>query len=130
MTRVYVTTKAGDVVGYYGLSMSVIEHVDAIKRVARGMPKHPIPALLITRFAVSSSEQGTGLGRHLLRDVLVRAVKVAEEVGVRALHVHAKDESARAYYAKFGFVPSPVDDHHLQMRIKDIAASLSEMGSG
>ncbi len=38
MTNVYVTTKDGYVVGYYGLCTSSIEHEDAIKKVGRGMP--------------------------------------------------------------------------------------------
>ena len=128
MTRVYVSTKDARVVAFYGLSMSVIEHEHAIKKVARGMPRHPIPALLITRFAVTSSEQGTGLVRHLLRDALVRAAKVATDVGVRAIHAHAKDKTAKAFYLKFGFAPSPIDEHHMQMRIKDITASLAASG--
>lgn len=129
MTRVYVTTKDGSVVGYYGLCTSVIEHEDAIKNVGRGMPQHPIPALLITRFAVARSEQGVGLGRHLLRDALVRVVKVADDVGVRALHVHAKDDAARGFYARFGFAPSPIDEAHLQLSIKSIRASLGASGT-
>ena len=130
MTTVYVTTKGGRVVGYYGLCTSVVEHEHAIRKVGRGMPKHPIPALLITRFAVTSDEQGVGLGRHLLRDTFVRAAKVASEVGVRALHVHAKNDDGRTFYAKFGFVSSPIDEAHLQMPIKDIAASLGAIGGG
>jgi GNAT superfamily N-acetyltransferase len=129
MTRVYVTTKDGRVVGYYGLCTSVVEHEDAIKNVARGMPRHPVPALLITRFAVSRSEQGVGLGRHLLRDALVRVVKVADDVGVRVLHVHAKDGAARAFYARFGFAPSPIDDAQLQLAIKSMRASLGASGT-
>jgi GNAT superfamily N-acetyltransferase len=130
MTNVYVTTRDGRVAGYYGLCTSVIEHEDAIKKVGRGMPRHPIPALLITRFAVSLDEQGAGLGRHLLRDALVRAVKVADDVGVRALHVHAKDDAARAFSTRFGFAQSPVDDAHLQLPLKTIRASLGAAGTG
>jgi GNAT superfamily N-acetyltransferase len=75
-------------------------------------------------------EQGAGLGRHLLRDALVRAVKVADDVGVRALHVHAKDDAVRTFYVKFGFAPSPVDDAHLQLPLKTIRASLGAAGTG
>jgi len=53
MSAVYVTTKDGLVVGYYGLANSTIEHADATSKVVRGMPLHPIPALLITRLAVT-----------------------------------------------------------------------------
>lgn len=41
-------------------------------------------------------------------------------IGVRALAVHAKDDSAGAFYQPFGFTPSPTDARHLFMIIKDI----------
>jgi len=125
MSRVYVTTKDGRVVGYYGLATSVIEHADAIKQVARGMPKHRIPALLITRLAVTSAEKRQGLGRGLLRDAMLRAITVADSVGVRALHVHAKTPEARRWYEGFGFRRSPVDEFHLQVTIKTLRASFA-----
>jgi len=51
-------------------------------------------------------------------------VAVSDEVGTRALLVHAIDDSARAFYTRFGFEPSPTDRHNLQIIIKDIQASL------
>ncbi len=63
-----------------------------------------------------------------MRDAFVRAANVAGEVGVRALHVHAKDGAAREFYAKFGFTPSPIDDAHMQIPIKDVIASILASG--
>ena len=45
-------------------------------------------------------------------------------VGCRAVLVHAKDQKAQAFYRKYGFEPSPVDELHLYLLMKDIKANL------
>ena len=69
-----------------------------------------------------SEWQGRGIGAGLLLNAIERTLQVADIVGVRALAVHAKDETAAAFYRHFGFVPSPTDSRHLFMLIKDIHA--------
>ena len=83
-----------------------------------------MPVILSARLAVDRSEQGKGLGKALLKDALLRAAQAADIVGCRAVLVHAKDQAAQAFYRKFGFEPSPVDDLHLYLLMKDIHASL------
>ncbi len=39
--------------------------------------------------------------------------------------VHAKDDAAKAFYQKFGFELSPIDAHHLFLKVSDIIASLT-----
>jgi len=43
---------------------------------------------------------------------------------VRALIVHARDESAGTFYARHGFEPSPTDPLHRVLLMKDLRASL------
>lgn len=88
------------------------------------MPGHPVPVVLLARLAVDLSVQGHGLGAFLLADAMSRSLAAAESIGVRALLVHAKDESARAFYMRFGFVASPTDPLHLLLLMKDLRASL------
>jgi hypothetical protein len=52
-------------------------------------------------------------------------VKGTEDFGCRAVVVHAKDDQAKAFYEKCGFVSSPVVPLHLFMLIKDIRAALA-----
>jgi predicted N-acetyltransferase YhbS len=78
--------------------------------------------MLLARLAVSKERQGKGIGRGLLKDFLLRTVRVADLVGIRAVVVHAKDEAARAYYERFDFEPSPTDPLHLYRLLKDIRA--------
>jgi predicted N-acetyltransferase YhbS len=76
--------------------------------------------MLLARLAVSTAWQGRGLGSGLLKDAMRRNLQAADIAGIRAFAVHAKDERARAFYAHFGFVPSPTDPLHLFLLIKDI----------
>jgi GNAT superfamily N-acetyltransferase len=112
------------VVGYHALAAASVQRDEATARAAKGMPAHPIPAVLLARLAVDASVQGRGVGAWLLADAMRRALSVAESLGVRVLLVHAIDERARAFYARFGFESSPADQLILQMLMKDIRAAL------
>ncbi len=47
--------------------------------------------------------------------LMLRALQAADIAGLRAVVVHAKNQSARAFYLKYGFEPSPTDDLHLML---------------
>jgi len=129
MTTVFVTLSEGKVAGYYALAAGGVERASAPDRVARGQPAHPIPVVLLARLAVDSSSQKRGLGRALLRDALIRVEAAADEIGVRALLIHAKDDRAREFYMKCAeFEPSPTDPLHLFLLMKDLRKSLAAQG--
>lgn len=54
-------------------------------------------------FVVDDDFKGMGLDASLLRDAIINASKVAAIAGVRALVVDPVDDSAAAFYARFGF---------------------------
>jgi GNAT superfamily N-acetyltransferase len=121
MATVFVTLSGARVVGYYALATGGVERAQAPDRVARGQPAHPIPVVLLARLAVDLSTQRKGLGRALLRDALIRVAAAANEIGVRALLIHAKDERAREFYMQQAeFEPSPTDPLHLFLLMKDL----------
>jgi GNAT superfamily N-acetyltransferase len=124
--RTYVVTDAEQqrVVGYHALTVAEISHADATPGVARGMPRYPIPAVLLARLAVDRSVQGRGLGAFLLRDAMTRVAAAAEAVGIRALLVHAVSPEARSFYMRHGLEPSPTDELHLMISIKGIRAGM------
>lgn len=122
--RTYVATRGNRVVGYYSLAYGSVSLEEAPQRVKSGLPMHPIPVILLARLAVDSTEHGKGLGAALLKDALLRTMQAAEIAGLRAMLVHAKDDSAKRFYEKYGFESSPIDAYHLFMRVSDILASL------
>lgn len=119
-SQTYVALAGQEVIGFYTIVAGEVHHANAPERVVKGMPRHPIPLLVLARLAVHSSAQGRGIGAGLLLDALGRTLQVADVVGIRALSVHAKDDQAAAFYRHFGFAPSPTDPRHLFMIIKDI----------
>jgi len=125
--RTYVMRDAEHdrVVGYHAMAAASLSPMQATARAAKGMPRHPIPAVLLARLAMDTDVQGRGLGAWLLRDAMLRALSVGDELGVRVLLVHAVDDDARAFYLGRGFEPSPTDTLNLQLLLKDIRASLS-----
>jgi GNAT superfamily N-acetyltransferase len=119
-SQTYVAVDRDEILGFYTIVAGEVQHADAPERVVKGMPRHPIPLLVLARLAVHTKAQGRGIGSGLLLDALGRTLQVADVIGVRALAVHAKDDSAVAFYQHFGFTPSPTDPRHLFMIIKDI----------
>jgi GNAT superfamily N-acetyltransferase len=127
-TFVVADQKQGRVVGYHALAAASLTHGGATARAAKGMPRHPIPAVLLARLAVDGTVQGRGVGAWLLRDAMLRTLSAADSVGIRVLLVHAIDDGARAFYEHHGFEPSPTDPLNLQMLTKDIRAAVERAG--
>jgi len=123
-SRTYVVHRAGCVVAYYSIATGSARREDAPIRVARGLANHPVPIILLTRLAVAKTEQGAGLGKAMLKDALVRIAGAADIVGARAVLVHAIDAEAAEFYKRFGFEPSPANDLHLMLLMKDLRRGL------
>jgi GNAT superfamily N-acetyltransferase len=122
--RTYVVHRTNIVVGYYSISAGSIAKASATPRAGQGLANHPIPVSLLGRLAVDKGEQGIGLGKALLKDALIRMERAADILGIRAVLVHAIDESARAFYERFDFEPCPDDDLHLMLLMKDLRKQL------
>jgi GNAT superfamily N-acetyltransferase len=123
-TYVIVDAEQARVVGYHALTAAGLERETATARIIKGMPRYPIPVVLLARLAVDLSVSGGGLGAWLLRDAMTRTLAAAETIGVRAMLVHAIDQDAAGFYLRHGLEASPTDRRHLMILIKDIAASL------
>lgn len=123
--QTYVSCRGGVVVGFYSLAVGSVEPATAAPRVIKGIPQHPIPVMILARLAVDLEHRGAGLGKALLKDALLRTVQAADIAGIRALLVHAKDESARQWYLNWEFDPSPSDPFHLFLLMKDIKAMVA-----
>jgi predicted N-acetyltransferase YhbS len=125
-SRCFVTCRDGRVVGYYALASGAVSHANLTGKFRRNMPD-PIPVILLSRLAVDRKHQGGGLGENLLRDAMTRSVQVAEQIGVRAILVHALHDAARRFYARYQFEPSPTDSLHLMLLRKDAKASVLDL---
>ena len=126
----YVLERGRQIVGFYTLTPHAIESAEAAPRLSAGLPQgRPIPVILLARLALDRSEQGVGLGCDLLRDALARCAAAADDIGGRAVLVHAKDDAAVGFYLQHGFRPLPEYPNHLFVLMKDLRASIREVGS-
>ena len=118
--RTFVATSGDQVVGYFTLAAGTVSRDQVPPRVAHGLGQYPVPAILLARLAVDVTETGKGLGAGLLKDAVLRAFQASDLVGCRAILTHAKDPRAANFYQKYGFAPSPVNDLHLYLLMKDV----------
>jgi len=98
-SKVQVVTRTGDkrVVGYYALSAGSVEPAKAPPRVTRGMPRYPVPVVILTRLGVHRAEHGRGLG------------------------IHCEDDDAKGFYLHFAeFEESPTDPLQLYLLLSDL----------
>jgi GNAT superfamily N-acetyltransferase len=107
INRVFVAVlpaNSEEMTGYYTLSsLSIgLEHLP--QKLTRKLPKHPVPAALIGRLAVSHNAQGWGIGKMLLVDAIKRTLSVSDQIAIYAMVVDAINDNARGFYEQFGFI--------------------------
>jgi GNAT superfamily N-acetyltransferase len=124
-SRCFVLCDRGTVVGFYSLSAGGIHHESAPKAMRRNMPD-PLPILLLGRLAIDQRHHNQGLGHALLRDAMLRTVRVAADAGVFAILVHALSEPAKRFYLSRGFVESPLQPMTLLMTLATVRSILAE----
>lgn len=111
-----IADQGGHVFGYYAMAAGAVSHQVATGGVRRNMPD-PVPVMVLARLAVDHRTQGLKLGAALLQDAVNRAQMVAQNVGVRALLVHALHERAKQFYEYYGFQKSPQHPMTLMLRL-------------
>jgi predicted GNAT family N-acyltransferase len=92
------------IAGYYTLSQFSIDFVQLPDAIAKRLPRYPIvPATLLGRLAVASALRGQRLGETLLFDALHRSLLQSAQIASTGVVVDAKDDTAAAFYRKYGF---------------------------
>ena len=118
--RVFVTTQEPETLGFYALSMGAVQRSTLPDVLKPGQHPEPCPVLLLARLAVDQRAQGRGIGAALLKDALLRAHRLSNEMGFAALLVHCADGRAREFYLHQSsqFVPCPGAENHLMLPLR------------
>lgn len=116
-SRTYVVCRGARIAGYYSLAVGCVAREMALGAIRRNMPE-PIPVMVLARLAVDKDFQGQGLGRALVKDAVLRTRQAASIAGIRAILVHALDDSAVAFYRHCGFLQSPLSPLTLMLAIE------------
>ncbi|MEW5558801.1 GNAT family N-acetyltransferase [Enterobacter asburiae] len=115
-TFVVCKTDTKQVVGFYSLATGSVNHVEATGSLRRNMPD-PIPVIILARLAVDVSFRRKGLGVDLLHDAVLRCYRIVENIGVRAIMVHALTEGAKGFYPHHGFKASQTQERTLFLKL-------------
>jgi GNAT superfamily N-acetyltransferase len=115
-SKCYVASAGQRIAGFYCLSAGSVQHEAVPGNIRRNMPE-PIPIVVMGRLAVDLAFRGKGLGAGLLAHAIERTQAAAEIAGIRALLVHAKDETSAGFYRRSGFMVSPLDPMMLLVRV-------------
>lgn len=90
--------------GFYTLSAASVLLDDLPAELAKRTRYELVPAVLIGRLAVDTGLRGQGYGQLVLIDALRRIAR-ASDFAVMAVIVDAKDDDAKSFYTRFGFLP-------------------------
>lgn len=107
------------VIGFYALATGSVQRELATGGFSRAMPD-PIPIIILGRLGVDEQHKGKGIGAGLLGDVMLRTLRISENVGIRGLLVHAISLEAKRFYMKYGFIESPMESMTLMISIKSL----------
>ena len=117
--KTFVVVDDYRVAGYFSLTVGQIDTLDAPERMRKGMGQYPLPVVILARLAVSTTNQGRGIGVGLLQEAIRRTMLIAEHAGIRAMLTHPIDEDATRFYTRFGFIASPLREQQLLLLLKD-----------
>jgi GNAT superfamily N-acetyltransferase len=116
-SRTYVVCSDNRVVAYFCISAG---------EITRSAAPDMVPVSVIGRLAVSLDYTGIGLGADMLSDALHRIAVASQTIGIGAVLVQAKDETARWFYLKYAeFIEYPPDSRTLFLPIETVVAGFS-----
>ena len=114
-------TPENRIAGYYTLSSTIILADDLPEADIKKLkwPRYPqLPATLIGRLARDASFRGQRIGDLLLLDALRRAFDNVGTIASLAVIVDVKDENARRFYSRDGFLSFPDTRNRMYLPMK------------
>lgn len=124
-SRTYVVCEKNRVVAYFCISAGAVERAAAPSKVRRNAPD-TIPVSVIGRLAVSLDHAGKGLGADILSDALRRIAVASQSIGIGAVLVHAKNDTAKNFYMGCAeFIEYPEESRTLFLPIETVISAFS-----
>lgn len=126
----YVAVHENRLLGFATVAPGQIEIENLPFPTRRKLPRYPLPVLRLARLATDESARARGIGKALLRHILLLAKKMSIEYGCFGVLVDAKP-AASEFYARFGFFPLDLSVGALGSRPRPVALflPLDEIGA-
>jgi predicted GNAT family N-acyltransferase len=93
------------ILGFYTLSAAQVGVLQMRDSDQKKLPRYPVPCFRMGRLACSVTHRGQGLGKLLLGCAVERCLQARKQVAAFAMLVDAKNDSAKAFYLHYGFMP-------------------------
>lgn len=106
--RGFVVCDGLRVVAYYSLANGAL-YPGQGSAPRPGQAPGVIPVMVLGRLAVDQDRQGQGMAAGLLKDAILRTLRVAELADTKAILALAPDQQAAGFYRSRGFLDSPID---------------------
>jgi len=113
------------VLGYFTLNICQIRTEQLLPELARRLPRE-VAGLKLGRLAIASNRQRQGFGQMLLVAAMKKVIEVFQSAGGIGLFVDAKDEEAKSYYERFGFVALPDNPLQLFLPLQTLRQALED----
>lgn len=113
----------GNVIAYYTLANGSVAREEVPRKIRQGLP-NPVPVMVLGRLAVDHRHGGRGIGPGLLREAMQRTAQASQIAGARALIVHAIDDDAVGFYAKYGFQVFPAGARTMFLPIETLLQAI------
>ena len=123
-SRTYVVDKTTmQVLAYYTLALGSVIRAEVPRNEPIMAMPNPVPVMVLGRLAVDRRHSRRGIGPHMLKEAIQRTLLVEREAGALALIVHAIDDAAVGFYAKYGFQVFPAGTRTMFLPIETIRAA-------
>jgi len=111
------------ILGFFSLNICQVKPESLSPEEAKKLPRQ-ISAVRLGRLAVARDQQRKGLGKILLVGAMTRFLEIFDRAGGIGLFVDAKDQEAKRYYERFGFLSLPASELELFLPVKTIQEAL------
>ncbi len=111
------------ILGFFSLNLCQVLSESLTPEEAKRLPRK-VPGVRLGRLAVAKEQQRRGLGTQLLIGAMTRFMEIHQRAGGIGLFVDAKDDAAKRYYERFGFVPLASNPLELFLPLKTIQEAL------
>ena len=101
--KTFVLLQEEKVIGFYTISMAIIDFNEISEELRKGLPRYSIPVARIGRLAVDVEHQGKNMGKLLLMNAFERIMEASTSIAAYAIVVDAKNERSKKFYERFGF---------------------------
>jgi ribosomal protein S18 acetylase RimI-like enzyme len=130
ISRTYVLVEENAVapkpiIGFFALNLCQIKSETLSPEQAKKLPRN-VSGVRLGRLARAKQFRGQGVGAILMIAAMEKFIEVFNLAGGIGLFVDAKDQKAKEFYQRFGFVSLPSNEFELFLPVKTIQEALAQ----